>query len=330
VKATVLAIDDSREMLGSIVERLRPEGIQVLTASNPATGVRLALRKVPDLILLDACMPTQSGLDVCRQLKGDPRTATIPVILLTTANDMRTRIRGYDVGAVDILTKPMHAEILRARVRASLRAKQELERFRRAASIDRLTGLLNRAEFDERMHLLVDAAQKRTADGCLILIDLDHFKRINDGFGHSVGDIVLVSVARALVANVRPTDFVCRYGGEELAVIMPGKRASTGMEVADRLRKKIKALEIKAGTETVPVTASFGVADSAALRALGRPLDVQSIIVAADESLYDAKRGGRNCVRGFGILPRLDNVVSSQRPGPPLTIVGPPVIRRVS
>ena len=298
--ATVLAIDDSPESLALLTVRLRPEGVRLLTAVDAERGLALAMDAQPDLILLDVDLPGQSGLDLCRRFKSIPETAHIPIIFLTASTDVETKVHGFDLGAVDFVTKPFHHAELRARVRAALRMKRATDMLTREARVDALTGLKNRAYFDERIVVELEASRGTGAPLSLIMIDLDHFKSINDTHGHPFGDMVLQRVGDLLMRSSRRGDAACRYGGEELVLVLANTDIESAVGVAERTAERIRALELPAkGREIVHVTASFGVAETAQLIEAAGGVTASSIVLAADDALYAAKNGGRDCVRSW-------------------------------
>ncbi len=256
----------------------------------------MALELRPDLILLDVDMPEQSGLDLCRTLKSDPRTAVIPIIFLTAASDVNTKVHGFDLGAVDYVTKPFHPAELRARVRSALRTKRYQDLLTARAQVDALTSLHNRGYFDDFLASAVRAAIDTSAPCSLVLVDLDHFKGLNDRFGHPFGDLVLQQVGELIGATVRATDAACRYGGEELALILPGLTSATASRVAERVRSAISCLELAPKGEAVEVTASFGVAELCDLPGPPSGATAAALVAAADAALYRAKQQGRNRV----------------------------------
>jgi PleD family two-component response regulator len=216
----VLVIDDSPEIHQLLKVRLRGEGLVLLHATDPVEGLRLARSVVPDLILLDQDMPTMTGLEACRALKADPVTSHVPIVFLTGAASVTDRVAGLDAGAVDYIGKPFDPLELRARVRATLRTKRYQDLLMLRAQLDWLTGLRNRAYFDTRLADEVMAARRHGRLVSLILLDLDHFKSINDRFGHPFGDRVLQKVGDVLLDGARVTDAPCRYGGEEFGIVL--------------------------------------------------------------------------------------------------------------
>jgi diguanylate cyclase (GGDEF)-like protein len=297
--ARVLAVDDSDEVLALLRARLRPEAIELVTAGSFAEGLALALELQPDLILLDVEMPEHTGLDLCRRLKEEPATMAIPVIFLTASNDVDTKVHGFDLGAVDYVTKPFHPAELRARVRAALRMKRAQDLLTQKAQVDALTGLHNRAYLDE---LLVSAIERSTRNSrplSLVMLDLDHFKSLNDGYGHPFGDLVLQRVGDLLSRSTRPCDTACRYGGEEMAIVLTDTNIEGAQAVAERIRGELELLELSPRGKPVIVTASFGVAEALETATAGEELRGSVLVAAADAALYKAKNEGRNCVRRF-------------------------------
>lgn len=294
--ACVLAIDDSPEVLALLAVRLKPEGIRLVTAMSYDDGLRLAMQMQPDLILLDVDMPEHSGLDLCRRLKAEGATSSIPVIFLTGSSDIETKVHGFDLGAIDYVTKPFHPAELRARVRAALRMKRAQDLLTHKAQIDALTGLRNRAYLDERLAIEMTQAALLQRPLSFILMDLDHFKGLNDSYGHPFGDLVLQRIGDSLARSVRPCDAACRYGGEELAVILTDTAIDGASAVAERIREQVKQLHLAPRGQPITITASFGVAQ--AVEVPGQPSDrAGALIAAADEALYQAKHEGRDCVR---------------------------------
>lgn len=301
--ATVLVIDDSTEVLAVVAARLRPEGHRVVTTEDWERGIQLALTEYPDVILLDIHLPGTSGLDVCRRLKSDPRTSEIPVIFLTASDDVTMKVHGFDLGAADYVTKPFHPAELKARVRAALRTKREHEQLGMQARHDALTALWNRGQFDRILASEVAVCSREKRPLALVMIDLDHFKAINDDHGHAFGDSVLRRVSLTLGEAVRGGDFACRYGGEELALVLPDTTAESAAMVCERIREALAAVEFRSvhGSDRVEVTASFGVADLAHVESEAVSASANAMVEAADQALYLAKRSGRDRVV---VLPR--------------------------
>jgi diguanylate cyclase (GGDEF)-like protein len=285
----VLVIDDSHDVHTLLKVRLAREPVVLTHAFSGAEGIAKALEVNPDQILLDVEMPGQSGFDVCRQLKGDSATMHIPIIFLTGKTSSEEKIEGLELGATDYITKPFDPAELRARVRASLRTKGLVDLLARKAMIDGLTGLWNRAYLDARLNSELSAARRTGRPLSCIMCDVDRFKFINDTYGHSFGDEVLRAVAQAIAGSCRTEDIVCRYGGEEFAILLPGTSLEDAAQLAERLRVVVEGMALTCRDQTVSVTCSFGVANP------GQSVP-PSVIELADQALYRAKHSGRNRV----------------------------------
>ena len=286
----VLIVDDSPEALALVKARLAEESLDVVIADCGTAGLDMARSERPDLILLDVDMPDLSGFDVCRKLKANKDVRMIPVVFLTGSDDVADKIEGLNVGAVDYVTKPFDAFELQARVNAALRTKHMQDLLIEHARIDPLTEMPNRRALMERLRQEWDRVQRHAGSLSFIMADLDHFKRINDTYGHSIGDKVLQKVAKAIVSQCREVDLPGRYGGEEFSVTVPNETAEGTMVLADRCRRAIAEARVRVRGEQVRVTASFGVAE-----AVDMP-SVEALVVAADDALYRAKQGGRDRV----------------------------------
>jgi diguanylate cyclase (GGDEF)-like protein len=289
----VLVIDDSEFIHELVRARLRQEGLQVEHELSGDAGLRRATQNPPDLILLDVEMPEMDGFEVCRRLKEGPETRHIPVIFLTGQSEQGDKVRGLDLGAVDYVLKPFDEVELRARVRAALRTKRLQDLLQRQSFLDGLTGLWNRGYLDHRREGALNIARRYARRLSLLLGDIDHFKQINDTYGHLFGDHAIQRVAEAISRHARRSDIACRYGGEEFALLLPGAGVQESSVVAERLRIAIETEEfyVRDGTR-VQVTISFGVASTEGLD----PLTGESLISRADQALYDAKQSGRNRV----------------------------------
>jgi len=286
----ILIIDDSADALAVAKARLAHEGHDILCAGGGREGLETAVREGPDLVLLDVDMPDMTGFEVCRRLKEDAATCSIPVIFLSGSGGTDDRVKGLDLGAVDFVTKPFDAFELRARVRAALRTKHLQDLLRDYALIDALTELPNRRALDERLQQEWARLLRHGGHLALIMADLDRFKRINDQFGHPAGDEVLRQVARLLAGGCRESDTPARYGGEEFAVVAPETTAEAAAEVAERLRMSICSRPLQVHGKALDITASFGVAGHEGLTA------PEDMVQAADDALYQAKEQGRNRV----------------------------------
>lgn len=300
----ILVVDDSRTQLEWLVQVLRKEGYTVATAQDGKEAIRKVRTEPPDLVLLDMILPDMDGLEVLRIVKALPEEQFVPVIILSVKSDLESKVAGLRIGADDFLAKPFaEAEIL-ARCAAMLRIKHLQEKLRDAqrkleeqSITDALTGLKNRRFFDERLHEEFRRAQRYGDYLALIMIDLDHFKEVNDRHGHPAGDTVLREAAALVRASIRDPDICARYGGEEFAVILPKTHMSGALAVAERVWRELGNKEYavqpsSGGATKVRVTASLGIA-------FYPSKDISSgelLLRFADQALYQAKRAGRNTI----------------------------------
>jgi two-component system cell cycle response regulator len=284
----VLIADDdgvTRTMVGSW---LAGSGYGVVAARDGEEALRLAGEHILDLMLVDVTMPGLDGYDVCRAIQagGD---ASPPLIFLTAHGDTAARVTGLDAGAVDYIVKPLEQEEVMARVRAALRTKAVRDGLARQAAHDSLTGLLNRRELDARAVGAVALAQRHDRPLSCLLLDLDHFKEVNDAHGHAAGDQVLREAGRRLSAACRISDVVARYGGEEFVFLLPETPAHAAIVLADKLRAALAETPFKAGDALISIRASVGA--TALTAVMETPA---SLIAAADAALYRAKKLGRD------------------------------------
>ena len=285
----VLIIDDSPQIHRLVEAWLKSDVLEIACAATGALGHTMAITWQPDLILLDVDMPDMSGFDLCRQLKSDEACCKIPIVFLTGAASPEDRVAGLNLGAVDYITKPFHPAEFQARVRAALRTKYLLDLLQQRAQID---GLRNRSFLDERLLTEQAMIRRHHRPMACVMIDVDHFKAVNDLYGHATGDEVLRGVADVLLQTTRVEDVVARYGGEEFTVLTPGVDAEGAMILAERIRSAIESLSVNRGATILKVTCSLGVAGYDP----GGPI---ALIPSADAALYAAKANGRNRVELF-------------------------------
>lgn len=277
-------------------------------------ALRLARESVPDLILLDAELPDQSGFAICAELKQDPQFRDVPIIFVTSHRAQSDELDGFAAGAADFIAKPVSEPLLRARVATQLRVRELTTELRRLSTTDALTRVANRHVFDQILVAECSRASRGTPLAVL-MVDVDHFKGYNDGYGHPAGDLCLQSVAKSLTtACSRAGDVVARVGGEEFAIVLPSTTLDGAVTVAARAGRLIRELGIlHAHSGTAPVvTVSIGVAGYTArvVAPTGKTLDERAsagaefpctyagdaLRRAADQALYAAKHAGRDQV----------------------------------
>jgi two-component system cell cycle response regulator len=295
--ARVLIVDDDAIQCAHLARVVKDWNAEPFTAQALSDALRLHKEARPDLVLLDVMMPHVDGYKLAQMFKRD--APYVPVILLTALEDIDSKRRGLSAGADEFLTKPVNTLELQIRMSSMLRIKRladELERVNKhlaaLATTDPLTQIANRRVVEQRIGEEYQRAQRYKHPLSCILIDIDHFKSVNDKHGHPMGDKVLIEVANAIQQSIRTTDLAGRYGGEEFIVIAPETPAIGCGLVAERIRKAITRQTAAKAEEGMPtVTASFGVASL--------DLKIKSsdeLIKRADQALYQAKHEGRNRV----------------------------------
>jgi diguanylate cyclase (GGDEF)-like protein len=291
----VLIVEPSRSDCLRLCNVLAASDLEVYAAGDLITAVHAVASFQPDLVLAQLRLPTHSGLALVRQVKADDATSLVPVILYGHRTTSQERITALELGALDLLTEPFASAELVARVRAGLKARHTLSILEQQSTKDHLTGLANRSAFEDHLLRAWNAYRDRGVPVAVIIIDLDHFKAINDTYGHSTGDDVLRVAAKLLAGSVRSCDLVARYGGEEFVVVASECSAAIAVTLAERFRTRLTEHRISAGVKSVAVTTSAGIA--VADRALQN--SAADLLHQADEALYRAKESGRNAVRVY-------------------------------
>jgi diguanylate cyclase (GGDEF)-like protein len=294
--AHVLVVDDSLTVRGAIRIYLQPEGYHITEAADGEAGIAACLADPPDVVLLDVEMPGLSGHDVLQRLKAEETLRDIPVVFLTGYTGMEEVLRGLQGGGHDYVSKPFVESELKARVAAALRVKklqdqlvQRTEELYTTSRTDVLTGLYNRRHLEEQLRIGIATAVRRDEPIGVLLLDVDHFKAVNDTYGHLAGDEVLVELARRIQAELRAGDIAGRWGGEEFLVLLPNTGLAGTVETGERIRAIVEAEQFGAGEEYISVTISGGGASDI-------DVDEEALVHRADNGLYEAKDRGRNCV----------------------------------
>jgi two-component system cell cycle response regulator len=299
---TVLIAEDDPVFRRILQSCLQSWNYQVRACENGLDAWNVLQQEhAPQMAILDWVMPGMDGIEMCRRIRTQQQDSYRYVLLLTAKDDNHDVVQGLEAGADDYLTKPFNVDELHARVRAGkriLELQNELiqarESLRFEALHDQLTGVWNRGAV---LNLLQREEQRRQRSGealGVIMADVDHFKKINDSYGHVVGDAVLAEVARRLTASVRGYDSVGRYGGEEFLVIVPGCDPKGLVVSTERLRGVIAESPIDSASGPIPVTLSVGLVSVAAGNS--KPVEHIVLVQAADSALYRAKAAGRNRV----------------------------------
>ena len=298
---SVLIIDDSEAVREKIIKTLESRDLfsRFYQAEDGLEGFKKLLASPVDIILCDLEMPRMDGFKFLGMLKGRPEVSDTPVIILTGNDDRELKIKGLEQGACDFITKPFDPEELVARMRVHLKIKHLQDDLKRSnelllelSNTDHLTGLFNRRFLMEALDKEVQRARRKDGQVALLLMDIDHFKRVNDTHGHLQGDVVLQKVALHIQKELRSYDIAARYGGEEFVAVLPDTSLKEAFNVADRIRLSVQGMHFAGSLANERVTVSLGVA------LFPSPCfdDIDGLLRAADEALYQAKERGRNRV----------------------------------
>jgi two-component system, cell cycle response regulator len=294
----ILIADDDRVSRTVLRTALTKLGHEVVDVEDGVEAMRALLAQDgPRLAILDWMMPGADGLTVCATIRQQA-TAYVYVILLTARDREADLVEGLGAGADDFLTKPLNVTELAARLRSGERVIELQQRLlesqaalEHAATYDRLTGLWNRGTIVDHLAGELNRTQREGASLSVLLVDIDHFKRINDTYGHAAGDQVLCEISRRIRSLLRAYDAVGRYGGEEFLVVLPGADTSSARVVAERLRDGVHATPVTDESFNHEVSVSIGLACSDTIG-----FESAALILAADQALYRAKAAGRNRV----------------------------------
>jgi diguanylate cyclase (GGDEF)-like protein len=304
VSRVVLVADDSRVIRALVREQLLGDGYEVLEAEDGRKALDMLRQTDADAILLDVEMPVMGGFETLAELKADPELEDIPVVFLTARDSAEDVVEALELGAHDYLRKPFESAELTARVRAAVRVKTLQDELRernaeleRIARTDALTGLWNRRHLEEHLGAVSSAARRQESPYTVLMIDIDHFKRVNDEKGHAAGDAVLREVGARLRSGIRAEDQIARWGGEEFLAVLPSTGLDGAMVIAERLRRSVDLAPFPVAETLLEITVSIGAAAGVS--------EPKPLIESADRRLYRAKEAGRN------------RVVAADEPVPP-------------
>jgi two-component system cell cycle response regulator len=298
VRGRILLVDDLRSSFERMLEALAPHH-DVIRIDEPGEALAKASNENVDLMIVSLGLGAFDGLRLCCQARSNESTRNLPILLIADREDGQKVLRGLELGVNDYLSRPVDRNELLARARTNVRQKRYMDRLRQTvrrsvemALYDPLTGLNNRRFMERRLPAMIDTARERASPLTMMILDIDHFKRINDTYGHDAGDHVLKGFAAELQEIVRGGDLVCRLGGEEFVVAMPGVDANHAARMAERARRTIENKEFPIGDAlgSVSITVSIGLADFRGQK------DSADLYRRADRALYVSKSAGRNRV----------------------------------
>jgi diguanylate cyclase (GGDEF)-like protein len=290
---SVLIVDDETPNHIFLTQLLSPE-YTVFSTKDGRNAIQKAMDISPDIILLDIMMPGISGYEVLSELKNIDETRDIPVIFITALNTSEDEQKGLALEAVDYISKPFSADVVKLRVRNQIKIVNQMREINRLSMTDQLTGIANRRGFNLLFNREWNRSIRDKSPIGVLLLDVDKFKVYNDTYGHQQGDAVLKEIAKTTTETLeRATDFAARWGGEEFIVLLPNTNPDGALKVAEKIRANIERLKIPLPNgETTRVTASIGVNSVIP----SRQDCVNEHIEKADKALYLAKQTGRNRV----------------------------------
>ena len=283
----ILIIDDDIETSQYYGAILRDAGMDVYTLNTPADIFEIMAKFRPELLLVDVYMPACSGVELAKMIRQDNSFLDVPIVFLSSEDDLEKQLDAIEAGADDFLTKPIVPKFLISAVSSCA------ERYRALRALimrDGLTALYNHTAIKEELIAEIAIAGRNNTPLALAMIDLDNFKHVNDTYGHPVGDQVLRTLALMLRQRLRGSDVVGRYGGEEFAVIFPGTTAATASKVLDKIRQAFFKIQQFSEKGDFSVSFSAGIAD------LTLTQDSDELFESADSALYIAKQNGKNCI----------------------------------
>lgn len=308
--AGILLVEDQDFETDKIITTFRQDNDSVLAVKSGMEAMAVAATQDFDLMIISLNLRNEDGLRLCSHLRSNERTRSVPILMLATEEDMHRVAHGLEIGAHDYILRPIDRNEILARARSQIRRKRFQDRLRANYEIslsmaltDSLTGLYNRRYMEVHLQKLLQKNETNKKSLCVLMLDIDHFKVVNDTHGHTVGDEVLKTFAFRLKDSLRSFDLVARLGGEEFVAILPDVSVEMAHFVAERLRRSIceKAFKCSAAEGALTVTTSIG---GTIIEAGDHT--VQSVLDRADKALYQAKNDGRNCTY-FEEVGRLDS-----------------------
>jgi len=301
----VLVVEDDTVSRKLLEITLRKAGYRVTSVKNGLEALDIFKSSFFPIVLTDWMMPEMDGVQLCRAIREEVSTGYVFIFMLTARGSTDDLVEGLEAGADDYLTKPFNRAELIARLKTATRIlelerslKEANEEIRILSITDSLTGSYNRTYMNQNLPKEVRRATRYNRPISLVMVDIDHFKRVNDTYGHQAGDQVLKGLVETITASVRSgIDWVARYGGEEFLVVFPETEFQKAMGLAERLRRDVSDMKIQIKGDTIQVTASFGVSGFSPSTS-PKEISHEAVINLADQALYQAKREGRNRVVG--------------------------------
>jgi diguanylate cyclase (GGDEF)-like protein len=291
-KNSLLIVDDEKSNLQILTHILESE-YTIFTATNGISAIEKARKFLPDIILLDIIMPEMDGYQTLSEIKKCEELYRIPVVFITSLNNVENEEKGLALEAADYIAKPFSANVVKLRVRNQIQMINQIRTIEQMGMIDQLTNIPNRRSFDSRLGMEWNQAIREQTPISILMMDLDGFKEINDTYGHQQGDNILQTISKIFTNSLkRPGDFTARWGGEEFVVLLPNTPLSGALEVAENIRLDVENTEILFARQILKITISIGVNSQVPTK----DCLISDFIALADKALYDAKQAGKNKV----------------------------------
>lgn len=298
-KPLLLIVDDVQKNL-QILGTLLKEDYQINLATNGKMAVEMVKKNLPDLILLDIMMPEMDGFETCMELKKQNEFKDIPIIFLTARSNPEDIVKGFEMGAVDYITKPFNSLELKVRIKNHIDLRQKTLMLQSLSERDGLTRIPNKRRFNDFINMEWRRCLRAYLPISLLMIDIDYFKLFNDNYGHVAGDECLKKIAKTIAGTFqRPGDLAARFGGEEFSVVMSDTSLDIAVKMAQQMRERINRLKLPHEFSPVKshVTVSIGI--SSVVPTMNQ--HPEKLIMAADKALYHAKKSGRNQIQVNGV-----------------------------
>jgi diguanylate cyclase (GGDEF)-like protein len=293
-KNSILIVDDDNTNI-KVLTHILGGDYDILSASNGISAMGKAREYKPDLILLDILMPGMNGYETLVEMKKNDVIQKIPVIFITGLNSDEDEEKGLSLEAVDYITKPFSAKIVKLRVRNQIQIINQLHTIKDLSMLDQLTKLPNRRCFDERLRIEWKQAIVEKTPLSLIMLDLDKFKKLNDTYGHQQGDAALKTIAGIFPhAFRRPGDIAARWGGEEFVILLPNTPLADALETAEKVRTDIEDADIPRSGDLTPIKSTVSIGVNSLIPEMDSSIDM--FISKTDKALYKAKEAGGNCI----------------------------------
>lgn len=290
----ILIVEDDLNDLEVLKDKLK--SYELITAANGKDGLELLERENPDLVILDILIPDIDGFEICRRIRKSQPYGNLPVLFHTNVNTIDDRLLGLEMGASDFLNKSADERELLVRVKNLLSAKEVIDEMKNLSVIDNLTSTYNRTYFQHRLDDELRRSRRYKRAFSCVIIDIDNFKRINDEYGYITGDNVLKKFTRITLKNIRDTDVLCRYKGDQFIWLLPETELNDAYNAAERVRQFIITSDISDGELKINLTVSCGVSSFSDFSK-----EANELICQAEQALNKAKKDGANQTRVYEV-----------------------------